>query len=104
MQVIMLLYLGTEFEMNKITEWRKIENYPLISKRSKFMIFHTPQKNISIPNLNIKNVSLKCVDMIIHQNMTWKSHIDSIVSKIEKSMDFLKRLKHFTNFNKSFDL
>ena len=64
------------------------------------MVFHTPQKKISKPNIIIDNIVLECVEkfnclgVILHQNMIWKSHIDSISSKIGKSIGVLNRLKH----------
>ena len=64
------------------------------------MVFHSPQKKISKPNIIIDNIALECVEkfkclgIILHQNMKWKSHIDSISSKIGKSIGVLNRLKH----------
>ena len=87
-------------ELNKIIEWLKINKLSLNIKKSKFMIFHTPQKKISKPNIVIENIALECVEkfnclgVILHQNMNWKSHIDSISSKIGKSIGVLNRLKH----------
>ena len=87
-------------ELNKIIEWLKINKLSLNIKKCKFMIFHTPQKKISIPNIVIENIALEsvekfnCLGVILHQNMNWKSHIDSISSKIGKSIGVLNRLKH----------
>ena len=87
-------------ELNQISEWLKINKLSLNIKKNKFMVFHTPQKKISKPNIIIDNIALECVEkfnclgVILHQNTIWKSHIDSISSKIGKSIGVLNRLKH----------
>ena len=42
-------------ELNKISEWLKINKLSLNIKKTKFMVFHTPQKKISKPNIIIDN-------------------------------------------------
>ena len=39
------IFMNLSSELNKIIEWLKINKLSLNIKKSKFMIFHTPQKN-----------------------------------------------------------
>ena len=41
-------------ELAKIHEWLKLNKLSLNVKKSKFILFYMPERNLSIPNLNIK--------------------------------------------------
>ena len=60
--------------------------------KTKFMIFHTPNRNIIPPNIIIDNNQVECVDhfnclgIIFDKHMSWKKHVDHIACKIAKSV------------------
>ena len=87
-------------ELNKISEWLKINKLSLNVDKTKFMLFHMPQKNIQIPIISIDNITIECVDsfnflgIYLDKSMNWKSHTDYIASKISKSIGILNRLKY----------
>ena len=43
-------------ELCKIDKWLKLN-----TTKSKFIIFHMPQKRVKIPLININNVNIECV-------------------------------------------
>ena len=49
-------------ELAKIYEWLKLNKLSLNVKKSKFMLFYMPGKNLQIPNLHINNIKLVCLD------------------------------------------
>ena len=48
-------------ELNKISNWLKANKLLLNVKKTKFMIFHMPQKTIEIPLLQIDGANIDCV-------------------------------------------
>ena len=57
-------------------------------KKSKFIVFHMPQKQVNIQNIEIENIKIEFVDEFyfsgstIHKHLKWDSHINKIASKI----------------------
>ena len=49
-------------ELNKISEWLKVNKLSLNVDKTKFMLFHMPQTNIQIPIISIHNIAIQCVD------------------------------------------
>ena len=88
-------------ELNKISEWLKINKLSLNVKKTKFMIFHTLNKNVSIPDIHINNTPIACVNnfnflgLHLDRHMTWKTHIDMVAGKISRSIGILNRLKYY---------
>ena len=48
-------------ELCKIDKWLKLNKLALNTTKSKFIIFHMPQKRVEIPLIKINNVNIKCV-------------------------------------------
>ena len=90
-------------ELNFISEWLCLNKLSLNAKKTKMMIFHFRQKNIShtIPNLTINNTPIERVHefnflgIILDECLTWKSHVQKISSKISVTIGILNRLKRF---------
>ena len=65
------------------------------------MIFHPYQKQIRHPILKICDAEIECVKSFnflginLDSNMTWKTHVDIICSKISRSIGMLNRIKYF---------
>ena len=89
-------------ELSKIYDWLAVNRLSLNISKTKFMIFHHPNKNLP-PNIEIKvngtsieRVSEFCfLGLIINENLTWNTHIDKVTNKISKYTGILNRLKHF---------
>ena len=74
-----------------------------MGKKTKLMVFHNRQRNISgyIPRLHINGISIEHVPQFdflgitLDENMTWKSHVNKIANKISRTNGTLNRLKRF---------
>ena len=94
------IYDNINTELDKISEWLKINKLSLNVDKTKFMLFHMPKKNIQTPIIIIDNIVIECVDsfnflgIYLEKYMNWKRHTDYIASKISKSIGILNRLKH----------
>ena len=49
-------------ELAKICKWLKANKFSLNVKKTKFMIFHMPQKKIESPVLQIDGANIACVN------------------------------------------
>ena len=47
---------NVNLELTKAADWLKLNKLSINIKKSKFMVFHMPQKHINIPNIEIKNI------------------------------------------------
>ena len=75
-------------ELTKVADWLKLNKFSINIKKSKFMVFHMPQKQLNIPNIEIENIKIEFADefifigLTIHKHFKWDSHINKIASKI----------------------
>ena len=87
-------------ELAKVNDWLKINKLSLNIDKTKFMIFHNYQQQITVPNISIENVAIECVPNFnflgIHfnENLSWKPHITHISNLITKTIGVLNRLKN----------
>ena len=97
------LSLNINRELQAITEWLEINKLSLNIKKTKFMIFHFPQRNIKNfnPNIQIKSRPIQRVTLfdflglIIDENLSWTPHLQKITSKISRTLGVMNRLKRF---------
>ena len=88
-------------ELAKIDEWLKLNKLSLTVKKSKFMLFYMPGRNVIIPNLHINSIKLECLDSFnflgstIDKHLTWREHINLIANKISRTIGVINRLKHY---------
>lgn len=90
-------------ELKKVSDWLAVNMLSLNVKKTKYMLFHTYQRNISnnLPNLSIGGADIERVTnfnflgLLINENLSWKPHIDLIANKISKYIGILNRLKRF---------
>ena len=86
-------------ELAKICEWFIANKLSLNTKRTKYMVFHTNQRNVTYPNLVINNSIVKRVlnfnflGIMLSYNMTWDTHTNHISKKISKAIGILYQLK-----------
>ena len=88
-------------ELQRVNNWLKINKLSLNVSKTKFMIFHKPQKKITIPTISLNDsILMQCntfnfLGIQLNQNLTWSDHIKSTSLKISRSIGQLKSLKHF---------
>ena len=90
-------------ELSKIHLWLSVNKLTLNIEKTKFMVFHPYQKDISklMPSLIIKGIELESVDhiaclgVILDENMSWKPHLDMLANKISKYTGIMNKLKQY---------
>ena len=94
-------------ELHLITDWLCLNKLSLNAKKTKMMIFHHRQRNISKINLqlSINNTKIEQVKefnflgILLDECMTWNPHIQNISGKISRVNGVLSRLKRFLPCN-----
>ena len=89
-------------ELKAITDWLAVNKLSLNVKKTKFMIFHYWQRDIStyIPEIIIDNIPIERVrdfnflGLTIDDHMTWKAHTHKIANKISRSLGVINSLKN----------
>jgi len=88
-------------EIDKISEWLKLNKLSFNIKKTKFMLFSNPNKKMNIPSLKIDNIVLENVDefvflgITIDKHLNWNSHIRKITTKIRQTVGIMNKLKNF---------
>ena len=88
-------------ELCEIDKWLKLNKLSLDTTKSKFIIFHMPQKRVEIPIININNVNIECVanfdfsGVTIDKKLSWNGHTDKISLKLSRCVGILNKLKRF---------
>ena len=87
-------------ELSNVIEWLHINKLSLNKSKSKYMIFHVPNKDIQYLTLKIDNVIIEKVDefsflgLTMDTNLNWKRHSENICNKCTKMIGILNRLKY----------
>ena len=87
-------------ELAKIWECLIANKLSLNTKKTKYLVFHTNQRNVTYPNLVITNSIIEQVShfnflgIMLSYNMTWNAPINDIPKKISKAIGILHQLKH----------
>ena len=86
-------------ELYKINEWLEINKLSLNAKKSRFMIFHMPNKHITLPILQISNTNIEKVNefnflgLTLDTRLDWKRHSNNTSNKISRTIGVLNKLK-----------
>ena len=89
------------FELKKLYEWLCINRLSLNISKTKFVIFHAPNKpkypiTILINNKAIDEVKyIKCLVVILDAQSSFKYHIDELTKKISRGIGLLYKLRPF---------
>ena len=78
--------VNTNNELTKISEWLKVNKLSLNTKKTKAMIFHMPQKQVTTPKLEIDGTSIEFVNSFNYLGITIDKHLswqDQIVLQIK---------------------
>ena len=98
------LYNGCSISQNinnnlsRISEWLQL---CLNANKSKFMLFHSPNKKIDIPSIEINSTEVDCVvnlnflGILLDKHLNWKSQTSKIANKISRTIGVLTKLKQY---------
>ena len=98
-----LLSENINFELTRINEWLALNKLNLNISKTKYIIFHFPQRNMALFNLELKlcGQHIECVrqfiflGITIHETLNWDRYIDKIANKISRTLGVMNKLKHF---------
>ncbi len=71
-------------ELNKISVWLKLNKLSLNTIKSKCMVFHMPQKQVTLPQLEIDKIEIekvkefKVLVIVINEQLNWTTHVEYI--------------------------
>ena len=90
-------------ELYNISDWLAINKLSLNAKKTKYMVFHTKQRNISHLNLDLEINNHKIdrvsdfnfLGLTIDENLTWREHVQKISTKISRVTGIINRLRKF---------
>ena len=86
-------------ELKIVFKWLDVNKLCLNVSKSKFMLFHMPQKRVphllfSIDRMHIEQVTeYNFLGLILESNLNWKAHLSAISTKISRVMWLLHKLK-----------
>ena len=85
-------------ELSHVNVWLKANKLSLNVAKTKFMVFHTPNKIVKYPKLKINDHVIERVQSfnflgLLHYNMAWSKHIEKVSLKISRTIGILNRLK-----------
>ena len=97
-------------DLNAIKNWSECNFLKLNESKSLYMFIGSINKIKSLRNLDLSEVSIngtpiplvtKCKNLgvIVDENLTWESHINSIISKSYYKLRSLYKYKHFLSAN-----
>ena len=95
--------LNINEELAKVYDWLAVNKLSLNVKKTKYVIFHAINKKIEdvVPDLEINGILIKRVQsfnflgLLLHENMSWKPHIDLLSNKLAQCAGVLNKLKRF---------
>ena len=86
-------------ELKKVHDWLSANKLSLNVSKTKFMIFHFPQRKLNVQiDLQIANTPIEKVNtfdflgLTVNENLNWNNHICKISTKLSKIIGILKRL------------
>ena len=95
-------------ELKNLHDWLTTNKLTLNTEKSNLVIFRPKQKKIyHLPQISIfdseknKRVSLehksyiKYLGVLIDENLSWKNHLDCVITKISKTIGMIAKLRHF---------
>ena len=89
-------------ELNEICKWLSSNKLFLNAPKTKYMLFHFPQRRITDIDLTLKINDLHIdrvhefnfLGTLIHETLEWTRHIDKVANKISRTLGILNKLKH----------
>ena len=87
-------------KLQKFFKWLKLNRLSLNVAKSKFMLFHMPQKVVPELSFSINDMVIDHVKestflgLILDSNLNWNAHLNSIGSKIARVIGLLCKLKY----------
>ena len=89
-------------DLQIISDWFRANKMALNETKTKFIIFHNsynkppPKFTIILNDTELERVEhTKFLGVLIQENLSWKTHIDHVSSRVSKATAILAKLKHY---------
>ena len=85
--------------IQKIDEWLKLNKLSLNVKKTKFIIYRTPNKHVIPPRIKLGNTEIEQVShfnflgITLDEHLSWKHHTNKVFSKVSKITGIINHLK-----------
>ena len=92
-------------ELELLNDWLKLNRLSLNEAKTKFMLFHSPTKEIPRITIRMNNIELEptsdfnFLGIIINKHLKWNAHIDKISNNIARTNGIINRLKYYLPCN-----
>ena len=86
-------------DLSHVNVWLKVNKLSLNVAKTNVLVFHTYNKIVHYPKLNINDhviervQSFNFLGLLVHYNMTWSKNIEKMYFKISRTISILYRLK-----------
>ena len=104
---IKTLFLNTNLELQKISEWFQANKLSLNEDKNTFTFFHRIQDRDNLPlrlpilkinHYDIKrSSSIKFLGVLVDEHLNWTDHINILENKLSKNLGLLYKSKYFLN-------
>ena len=93
------------YDLEGITNWLNANRISLNASKTEFIIFRKPSKSVSLDSLKIKlngkrlypSTSIKYLGVLIDEHLSWKSHTDELIKKLNRSNNMLSKIRHYVD-------
>ena len=89
----MYLYTQTiNTELVHINEWLKVNKLSLNAAKSKYMMFHMPQRKLEKNSISVDNTQIEHTSTFnfrginVEEHLKWDEHVNKIALKISKTI------------------
>ena len=91
-------------DLANLAEWFNNNYLTLNTSKSKFVLFGADRRlqTCQVVKLVIDHENLECEDsikylgVVIHKNLTWNEHVESLIAKVNQRIGLLNRIKHLS--------
>ena len=104
---IKTLFLNTNLELHKISEWFRANKLSLNEYKTTFALFYRIQDRNNVPlrlpilkinDYDIKrSSSIKFLGVLVDEHLSWTDHINILENKVSKNIGLLYKSKHLLN-------
>ncbi len=98
------IYRCIKNDLKIIQNWFQVKGLLINASKTNYVIFHNKKGNISeewdlsIGEERLKRENLvKFLGVIIDEKLTWRDHVDQVISKVSKSLALMRGMKNVLN-------
>ena len=88
-------------ELKQVITWLNLNKLSINVPKSKYMIFHVPQRKKNFPSLEIGDIAITYVDQFcflwitLDKHVNWNAQSNNISNKISSVIGIINRITHF---------